>query len=322
MIPNKISIKFPCLGLGCMPFSGCYGQINKIDAQKIIQKASSLGINYFDTADNYGEHANEVLVGKAIKNIKDQVFISSKIGVRKIDNNIVIDGSSSYIKKACEASLKRLNIDQLDLLFYHHLDKKVPIEETIHAMSVLVNQGKVKHIGLFEMDLDTLKKALSIYPISFYQAEYSLLTRGVEKSILPFCAANNINFIANAPLSRGLLTGHADSLNHLKKPDIRNLFPRFQPTFLERNLSLVKKLMIFANDHHMTLPQLSLAWLLKKHVNPIFGTTNLHHLEDNFMALNLSLNDQDLRDLETILSSIEVSGNRLPPFAKDLYLDF
>lgn len=218
--------------------------------------------------------------------------------------------------------MKRLDKDCIDLVFYHHLDRFIPIEETIHALSELVHEGLIKHIGLFEMELNILKKAHAIHPIFAYQAEYSLITQGAADTIIPFCKEQEIIFMANAPLARGLLSNDLSKFSSLETQDIRSVFPRFQPPHLEQNIKSIQKLKQFADRHNMTLPQLALTWLLEKKICPIFGTTNKKHLEENFKALKLSLNPQSLNELELLLASIVISKDRLPDSAKKLYLDF
>lgn len=309
-------------GLGCMPFSGCYGSVAENHAIYMIQQAFDLGILFFDTANNYGHHKNEELLGKAIQSFKDHVFISSKIGVKNEGGAITIDGSAQYIKQACDASLQRLKVDCIDLVFYHHLDQSTPIEESIQAMSELVQQGKIKHIGLFEMNLDILKRAIKIHPISAYQAEYSLITKGVEEQILPFCKKHAITFFANAPFSRGLLTPYANNLTPIPTSDIRHLFPRFQLSNFSENQKAIQKIGNFANHLHLSLPQLCLIWLFFKKVVPIFGTTNMQHLEENVKALSLHLSNESIQELESLLLPIEILGARIPQNTQNLYLDF
>jgi aryl-alcohol dehydrogenase-like predicted oxidoreductase len=306
------------IGLGCMPLTGCYGKVTPNTFYEIVKQSFDLGVRLFDTADNYGDQKNEKLLAEVITPFRNDIVLATKIGICKTPDKLFIDGSKSYIKTACEKSLLRLQIDEIDLLYYHHLDDNIPIEETMQAMSELVLEGKIKKIGLFEMPLEVLKRAQVVHPIAAYQAEYSLITRGVEKEILPFCKKQNITFIANAPLGRGLLVNKFEKLLHLEDHDIRKLIPRFQNPNLEKNLEMLKKLRDFAKENHFTLSQLALAWLRRKSVIPLFGTTSLDHLKEDLNAISLS--QEIYEDLEKLLSKIEISGARVPGSLKKLYL--
>jgi aryl-alcohol dehydrogenase-like predicted oxidoreductase len=310
------------LGLGCMPLTGCYGPINQNYAESLIKQAYEHGIRFFDTADNYGNSLNEQLLGAVFKYHAIKPFIATKVGVTKKEGSIVIDGSKEHIINACHASLNRLRVNHIDLLYLHHVDPHTPIEESIEALSKLIKEGKVNKIGLFEANLDMITRAQRIHPIYAYQAEYSFIARGVETSILPFCKSHNIHFIANAPFGRGLLSESSTKLHHLQNHDLRTLIPRFQSPYLEHNLNSISKLQTFANSHGFTLEQLSLIWLLRKSVIPIFGTTNLNHLLNNLESLNKTLQENDLCKLETLLKNVLIQGERIPPGAQDLYLSF
>lgn len=315
-----IEIKNISSCLGCMPLTGGYGPICPQKALYLLQKAFDSGIRYFDTASNYGSGQNEKLLGQAFSCIRDQVYLSTKVGVRQTLGKYSIDGSKKYIKEALHESLKRLNTSYIDLLFYHHLDSNVPIEDTILAMKDLVNEGLVKEIGLFEMEKDILERALKIHPIKAFQAEYSLISRGVERSILPFCKTHNIRFIANAPLARGLLTSHPKL--KVQPLDIRSMIPRTSSPQLEENIESLKKLRSFALNHHMSLQELSLAFLASQDVIVLFGTTSEKHLTQNLNALKHKLGADILEKLRHVLGTIVIKGDRIPADLKNLYLRY
>jgi aryl-alcohol dehydrogenase-like predicted oxidoreductase len=305
------------LGLGCMGMSGVYGAADEAEAIATIHKSIDLGCTFLDTADAYGAGHNETLVGKAIKNHRDKVIIATKFGlgnIHKGGENIPVQGSPEYVRSACEASLKRLGVETIDLYYQHRVDPTTPIEDTIGAMAELVQAGKVRFLGLSEASGATICRAHAIHPISALQSEYSLWSRDVEDGILATCRELNIGFVPWSPLGRGFLTGDLKTFEDLEATDWRRLSPRFQGDNFQRNLDLVTQVQALADRKNCTPAQLAISWLLNQgnDIVPIPGTKRISYLLENLGALELELTTEDLDLIDAILPKGAASGDRYP----------
>jgi aryl-alcohol dehydrogenase-like predicted oxidoreductase len=301
-------------GLGCMGMSEFYGTADEDEALRTIHRALELGVTFLDTADIYGPFTNEQLVGRAIAGRRDEVVLATKFGnVRRPNGeSLGIDGSPDYVRKACDASLERLGVDEIDLYYQHRVDPETPIEETVGAMGELVEAGKVRHLGLSEAAPDTIRRAHAVHPITALQTEYSLWTRDPEDAILPTVRELGIGFVAYSPLGRGFLSGQIRSLDDLEDGDFRRHNPRFQGENLERNLRLVGRVEEIAAEKGVTPGQLALAWVMKQGVVPIPGTKRVAYLEENAAAADVALSDEDLRRIDEIAPAGATAGERYP----------
>ncbi len=308
------ALEVSTIGFGCMGLSDFYGQASESEAIETIHYALDNGINFLDTADMYGPFTNEKLVGKAIKDRRDKLILATKFGnVRDTQGNFLgVNGKPEYVKKSCEESLKRLNVDYIDLYYQHRVDKDTPIEETIQAMAELVKEGKVRYIGMSEAAPETIRRAAKIHQITALQTEYSLWTRDPEAELLDTVRELGIGFVAYSPLGRGFLTGRYKRPEDLPENDTRRNHPRFQGDNFYKNLELVDKLKQIAIEKSVTPGQLALAWVLAQgqDIVPIPGTKHIEYLKENIAAVDIKLSAEDLKRIDEVAPVGSTAGQR------------
>ena len=305
------------LGLGCMGMSEFYGTTNDAESLQTLHGALDLGINFWDTADVYGPHLNELLLGKALKGIRKQITLATKFGiVRDLANPQTrgFNGKPEYVVSSCEASLKRLGTDVIDLYYLHRADPATPIEETVSAMASLVKAGKIRGIGLSEVSATTIRKAHAVHPVTAIQSEYSLWTREPEDEVLQTCKELGIAFVAYSPLGRGFLTGQIKSFDDFEANDYRRFSPRFQGENFQKNLDLVHQLQQLAVQKGCTASQLALAWVMAQgdYIFPIPGTKRIKYLEENAGALTIKFTTAELGTINAIAPKDVAAGLRYP----------
>ena len=315
-------LEVSALGLGCMPMAGIgkgmYGMASRAESLATIDRAIELGVTFFDTAEVYGPHINEELLGQAVRGRRERLVIATKFGFAFNDGQVTgVDSSPANVRRACEGSLKRLGVDTIDLFYQHRVDPKVPIEETVGAMAELVAEGKVRHLGLSEAGAETLKKAHATYPIAALQSEYSLWERGIEEEILPVCQDLGIGFVPYSPLGRGFLTGQISSRDDLPEDDYRRNDPRYSEANFDQNMKLVDVVKTVAQRHHCSPAQIALAWLLAQgdFIVPIPGSKRRATLEDSMVAVDVELTTADLDELE---AAAPVGGTAGPRYGETM----
>ena len=293
------------VGLGCMSFSPTYGGFDGVDPTEVIRHALDLGVTMLDTADVYGPHTSELAVGKAIAGHRDEFVVATKFGIISAPRGgrpAQVDGSPEYVRASVEGSLQRLGTDYIDLYYQHRADEHVPIEETVGAMAELVAEGKVRHLGLSEASVDTIRRAAAVHPIAALQSEWSLWSRDIEEQIVPACRELGIGIVPFSPLGRGMLTGRIASLDDLAERDLRRNHPRFRGEAFAANLTSVEAVREIATAHAATPGQVAIAWLLAKgpDVVPIPGTKRIAYLDENVSSVDVALSDDDIARLDAV----------------------
>jgi aryl-alcohol dehydrogenase-like predicted oxidoreductase len=311
---GRQGLKVSALGLGCMSMSEFYGPSDEAESLATIARAFELGIDFLDTADMYGMGHNEELVGKAIRGRRGRVIVATKFGIQRAKDGarLGISGKADYVRSACEASLRRLAVETIDLYYQHRVDPQTAIEETVGAMAALVKEGKVRFLGLSEAGPATIRRAHAVHPITALQTEYSLWSRDPEDEVLPACRELGIGFVPYSPLGRGFLTGQIKRFEDLASDDFRRFNPRFQGENFQKNLDLVRRVEELAREKRCTPSQLALAWVLAQgeDVAPIPGTTKRKHLEENVGALGVRLSREDLARIDEVAPKGVAAGDR------------
>jgi aryl-alcohol dehydrogenase-like predicted oxidoreductase len=314
---GRNGLKVSALGLGCMGMSEFYGDTDDAESIATIHRALDLGITFLDTADVYGPFKNEVLVGQAIKGKRNKIVLATKFGIVRDPGNPAkrgVSGKPDYVRSSCEASLRRLGVETIDLYYQHRVDPNTPIEETVGAMAELVKAGKVRYLGLSEASAQTLRRAMKTHPIAALQTEYSLWTRDPETEILATCRELGIGFVAYSPLGRGFLTGQFQKFEDFAVNDYRRHSPRFQGKNFQKNLDLVRRVEEIAREKGCRPSQLALAWVLVQgnDIVPIPGTKRRKYLEENVGAIELKLTNEDLRRIDEVFPPEAALGGRYP----------
>lgn len=310
------NVKISAVGLGCAGMSEGYGTHDDEQSLRTLSAAAERGVNFFDTSDAYGMGHNEELLGRFLKTWRDPVVIATKFGIVRKQGSPApfIDNSPEYIRQACEASLRRLGLETIDLFYAHRRNPAVPIEDMVGAMAQLVQAGKVRHLGLSEVQSETLRRAHAVHPIAAIESEYSLWTRDPEAGVLNTCAELGVTFVAYCPLGRAFLTGTLTSTEHLEASDFRRRLPRFQLDAMEKNSRLVRKLQAFAAKRGVTSGQIALAWLLSKHphVVAIPGTKQPRYATENAAAADITLGSREVLELDALFPPAVATGDRYP----------
>lgn len=316
---GKKGPKVSALGLGCMGMSEHYGPTDEKTSLKVLQKAYDEGITFFDTADMYGKGENEKLVGKGISHFRNQIILATKCGLEYIPEGLRINNTREYIKAACEASLKRLNVEKIDLYYLHRHTPEIPIEDSMKVMLELIEEGKITYVGLSEISPETIKCAYKVLgdKLVAIQSEYSMMNREAAEMVLPTCRELGLGFVPFSPLTRGLLSGKITDTRAIVEAgesDFRSLLPQFRDDALQDNLRLVEAIHDFAEQKRATVSQIALAWLLAQgeDIIPIPGTKRLDYLRENIAALNVKFSSDDLKKLQTIMQEHPIQGERLP----------
>ncbi|XP_023914038.1 probable aldo-keto reductase 1 [Quercus suber] len=300
------------LGFGCMSLTGVYNSpLSEENGIAVIKHAFSKGITFFDSADIYGPHINEILLGKALKQLpREKIQIATKFGIQTLElPNVKLNGSPEYVRSSCEASLKRLDVEYIDLYYQHRVDTKVPIEETIGELKKLVEEGKIKYIGLSEPSPDTIRRAHAVHPITALQMEWSLWTRDIEEEIIPLCRELGIGIVPYSPLGRGFFAGKG-VVENVAANSLLEMYPRFQGENLDKNKAIFSRIEGLAGKHQCTPAQLALAWVLQKgdDIVPIPGTTKIRNLDNNIGSLKVKLTEEELKEISDAVPLEEVAG--------------
>ncbi|EKU89098.1 aldo/keto reductase [Bacteroides oleiciplenus] len=312
---GKSGLKVSAIGLGCMGMSYGYGAAgDKKEMIKLIHQAIEKGITFFDTAEVYGPYTNEELVGEALEPYRNEVVIATKCGIQIVDGKQIVIGKPEAIRRSIEGSLKRLRTEYIDLYYLHRVDPDTPIEEVAETMKLLQQEGKIRHWGVSEAGVQTIRRAHAVFPLTAVQSEYSMWWREPEKELLPTLEELGIGFVPFSPLGKGFLTGSISKDTRFDKSDFRNIVPRFTTENLNANQVIIDFIKILANEKNATPAQIALAWVLavKPWITPIPGTTKLSRLEENLQSINVEITQEELKKINDMLNSIPISGDRYP----------